>query len=287
MTDDELHLLTVLEKGAIFLDAYESDEYATWDEVGEALAPWLSVDTVRGYGSRARTQRDNRQRRIDQQVKKARSGASPNGNGRRRVFMRAAVFDIEVTDFNSAGFKGYFVGGCILPLASDVVQTYAITFEDRCEDERALVEYIDALTSYDILIGHNTHGFDFNWLHGRMMRYARPWPRTWLSYDTYQVAKSLAIKSRKGLAALCDYFDVPCIKTSIYEASWNQVRSPQEDVFNESLDDILYHCEQDVLANRGLFDVLYPYSLTMHSSPLKQTKWRVGLPAALSPAVPG
>jgi len=47
VTDDELHLLTVLEKGAIFLDAYESDEYATWDEVGEALAPWLSVVALR------------------------------------------------------------------------------------------------------------------------------------------------------------------------------------------------------------------------------------------------
>ena len=101
-------------------------------------------------------------------------------------------------------------------------------------------------------------------------------------FDTYQVAKSLGIKTRKGLGNLLDYFGIEGVKTSIYRTSWMKVLSPHRGEFEEGYTDIQYHCEQDVIGNRNLFDVMYPYALAngranpFKLSKMRRTVWRWG-----------
>jgi len=194
----------------------------------------------------------------------------------KRVFLRSAVFDIETTDLRAVGLQGYMLAGCILPLDSDEVATYQIQFEDQADDKRLLTEYLDALSKFDLLIGHNIAAFDFNHMHSRAMRHGVAWPRTFLVFDTYQVAKSLAFRGYKGLAMLCDALDIPCIKTSVYPRQWNEVRSWKREAFNEAMDQICYHCEQDVRANRLLFDALFPRAMSLPQSPVRMSKFRTG-----------
>jgi hypothetical protein len=252
-----LENMTVLERGAIFLDAYESEQYKTWDQVQTAFAPGLTVDTVRGYGSRARTQRDERQMRTERQLSITLNGGKEPRNTYTRVNLRSAVFDIEVTDFGSAGYKGFLICCCILPLDSDEVQTYQIEFGEE-DDKRVLAETIQALSKYDILIGHFINGFDLPWLASRIAWHNLPTFRRWFYIDTFTWAKRLRLRSRKKLSTLIDYFGITGIKTGIEVSSWNDVRSPFPDTFHESRDDIIYHCEHDVKANREVFYALYP-----------------------------
>ena len=210
---------------------------------------------------------------------------TPKYEPRPRVPLNAAVFDIETTDLQAVGNKGFFICGCILPLngGEDDVETYGIRYEENDgNDRRAVMEYVEALCRYDVLIGHYTHVFDFNWLHTRYMKHKLAWPRTWLSFDTCMTAKTLAIKARKKLVTLCDFYEIPCIKTAIYEGAWNDIRDRDTVKFQYAYNDIVYHCQQDVIANRNLFDEMYPYAMALPgASPFKLTKWRVGVPGLL------
>jgi DNA polymerase elongation subunit (family B) len=199
-------------------------------------------------------------------------GPKRNRQPAKRVFMRSAVYDIETTDFGTEGYSGYVICCCILPLDTDEVQTLSIRFDEHSDDRRLVREIAAALNEYDILIGHNIASFDGNFLNSRLMFHGYPVLNTSMLFDTFQVAKALSIKTRKGLGNLMDYFGLPGIKTTIFRTSWNNVRSPYIDEFNEAMNDILYHCRHDVLGNRMLFDVLYPYSLAMKANPFKISK---------------
>jgi hypothetical protein len=196
-----------------------------------------------------------------------------------RVTLSAAVFDLECTDFGTEGYAGYLICGCILPLDADKPDTIAIDFDEHGDDRRLVKELLAALGKYDIIIGHNVTAFDFNWLRSRWLHHAArggdvgDWPRRWVVMDTYQAARSTAVKTRKSLGNLGDYFGLEGEKTTIYRTSWNNVRSPYRQEFDATMHNVLYHCGQDVILNRNLFDIMWANSLSMGVSPLRFTKW--------------
>lgn len=188
--------------------------------------------------------------------------------------LKAAVFDIETTSFGTSGYAEHLITCCILPLGADKPETYSITFEDRGDDLRLLQQVVSVLNKYTILIGHNCAGFDSNWLNSKLIFNRLPPLTTKLVVDTYQVAKSLSLKTSKGLGNLTDYFGLDGEKTTIYRTSWGRVFSPHYEEFSEGLREIEDHCQKDVLANRKLFDWIMPYALSMGTNPLKLSKFR-------------
>jgi len=192
----------------------------------------------------------------------------------RRVFLRAAVVDIETTDFGTEGFAGYLICVCILPLDADKPTTITIRHDEFGNDKRLLLDVRAALSEYDIIAGHNWSAFDYNWLCSKLMFYGLPPLRTHWIFDTYQAAKTMGIKTRKGLGNLIDYFGLEGVKTTIYRTSWNDIRHPDPRVFDKTLGEIVYHCENDVIANRNLLDVIYPYALSMNTNPFKLSKFK-------------
>lgn len=188
--------------------------------------------------------------------------------------LKAAVYDIETTSFGTSGYAEHLITCCILPLDADEPETYSITFEDRGDDLRLLQEVVEVLNRYTILIGHNCSSFDSNWLNSKLIFNRLPPLTTKLVVDTYQVAKSLALKTSKGLGNLNDYFGLGGEKTTIYRTSWGRVFSPHKDEFEAGLEEINDHCRKDVIANRMLFDWLMPYALSMGANPMKLSKFR-------------
>jgi DNA polymerase elongation subunit (family B) len=189
-----------------------------------------------------------------------------------RVDLTAAVFDIETMDFGTGGVQSHLVCCSILPLESKKPYTLSIRFGENRSDRRLLKDIIEALSKYDILIGHNITAYDLNWLFSRWMYYGfgdvLP---SWLMYDTYQVAKSMALRvESKSLGALGAYFGVQGTKTRIFRTDWSLVDSPDETEFDDALKAIVYHCEQDVLLNRGVFYALWNYD---PKRVLRKTKW--------------
>ena len=190
------------------------------------------------------------------------------------VLLRAAVFDIETTDFTTGGIRDHLICTTVLPLDSDETTTISIEFQDYRNDRKLLEGIVEELSQFDILIGHNVAAFDFNWLNSRLMYHNLPnFNKRWIYYDTYQAAKRLAIKAkRKSLVFLCDYFRVPCIKTSVYPVSWGMIDSPDETEFTKALNDIVYHCEEDVRSNRELFFAMWPRDRGLMNLPTTR-KW--------------
>lgn len=176
--------------------------------------------------------------------------------------MDAVVFDIETTDFGTEGYAGRLVCCSFLPLNTGEVETLHIDFDDGGNDINLLTAVASKLSQYSFHIGHNIAAFDYNWLNSKLMFHSLPGLNSAYYFDTYQVARSLAIKTSKGLGNLIDYFGLEGVKTTIYRTSWSMISSPYEDDFNRALHEIREHCELDVAANRRLFDVLHHYSLS-------------------------
>ena len=194
-----------------------------------------------------------------------------------RVLFKAAVFDIECMDFTAGGATNYLICTTILPLAElDWPVTYRLEWRDKRNDKRLLKKVIAALEEFDILIGHNIAAFDFNWLNTRIMYHGLPEIKVpWLYYDTYQASKRMAIKAkRKSLGFLCDFFRITGDneKTSVLPVEWGMVNSPVKAEFEAAMESIVYHCEQDVILNRKLFDVLWPRDKAVKNMP-KAKKW--------------
>ena len=188
---------------------------------------------------------------------------------------RTVVFDIEVTDFNTEGEIGRFICCSFLPLDSDTIKTIQINYDEYGDDRRALQEVAHELARYRFHVGHNIAAFDYNWINSRLMYHGFDTLDSALYFDTYQVAKSLSIKTRKGLGNLLDYFGLEGEKTTIYRTSWSDVFSPYQERFEKRMKDIIYHCEQDVFGNRNLYDVLHWYSLRNgRANPWKISKTR-------------
>lgn len=190
------------------------------------------------------------------------------------IFLKAAVFDIEVMDFRSGGLLNHMICTSVLPLDSDDVTTLKLKFSDNGDDVRLLKDTVNELCKYDILIGHNIIAFDFNWLNSRLMYHdLPPMPKRWLYYDTYFAAKRMAIKSaRKSLGFLGDYFKLEGDKTAVMPVAWQRVASRNKNEFNIGLREIVYHCEQDVLLNRNLFYALWPRDRSSVNLPFTK-KW--------------
>ena len=185
---------------------------------------------------------------------------------------RACVFDIECMDFKSDGYQDHLACVSFLPLEEGAeVYTIKVEFKDNRNDKEMLSEVIEELAKYDIVVGHNVAAFDLNWLNSRAMYYGMVMPKSWLYYDTYQVAKTMAIKSAtKSLAGLCAYFGIDSEKTSVQKADWTLVDSPVKAEYEWAMGEIVDHCEKDVIANRALFDVIWKYD---DKKSLKRTKW--------------
>lgn len=69
-------------------------------------------------------------------------------------------------------------------------------------------------------------------------------------------------------------------KTTIRKTSWSQARNHYDrEAFEAAMENIVYHCQQDVIAQRDLFDELMPMTLTLTTSQIKVSKWRGGIPS--------
>lgn len=196
-----------------------------------------------------------------------------------RRLMRVGVFDIECQSFDAIGDDGVFTCGCILPLDSEDIFLSRLEYSDDNDDRRALVEFIGEMWKYDILVGHNIMAFDLNWLNTRRMVHGMPDLRSWLVFDTYQASRSSAwATGGKSLGNLEDVFGLTGIKTTIRKQTWSGARSRDRERFDAVMEAVIFHCRQDVIGQRELFDVQLPQAMMLGTSQFKPSKWRIGIP---------
>ena len=179
-----------------------------------------------------------------------------------QVQFDAAVYDIEVSSFTTEGYDGFLACACFLDVRTGELFTVKQKFGEGADDRRLMNEVFELMGQYRILIGHNVAAFDYPWLLSRSIFHRGAPPPFHHYIDTYQLVRALPLKTRKSLGNLIDYLRIDGEKTAVNITSWSGIRSTDEDEFEESMDDIAYHCQQDVLANQKVLDAIYPYVIS-------------------------
>lgn len=190
--------------------------------------------------------------------------------------MKSAVFDLETTDLAGVG-AGILLCGCVRPLATNRTRVFRIDayhykadhvhgFFDRQEKD-LLVDLVDELKKYDLLIGHNIENFDLGFLRTRAMRHNIPYPLNPITYDTMKAFRRVRIrtvlnvvgKPTASLAMVADFLGVKQEKTSIFPVDWWQSIWGNDTQRLDALNNIVDHCTKDVRMNAEVYEMLLPF----------------------------
>lgn len=169
------------------------------------------------------------------------------------------VWDLETTNLNT--FMGQLIAASFLDLATGLLDTANINDFGGTNNEKEvalLMWVLDKMEEADILIGHNTIGFDMGFLRGRLaihgVHIQLPRRQHW---DTYQIARH-GFKGRPqgySLENLADFFRLPVSKDKPSKHEWAASIILDED----AIDRITERCEADVIVNAYLWEALRPF----------------------------
>jgi len=177
---------------------------------------------------------------------------------------RSAILDLEVLSpsFNRMGRYSHFLLCASFYPFDGEPYTLSLQWDDQRDDRRLLHQVLNEVAQYEFIVGHNVKGYDINWLMTRCMFYGWQIPRRLFYYCTYAAAKRIPIATRKSLGHLMDFFRITeAEKTQILPVQWDRIRSPYKADFDNAMRDIVYHCENDVIGNRRLYDIVYRYDM--------------------------
>ncbi len=176
---------------------------------------------------------------------------------------RSTIFDIEVISpsFNNMGrYSHFLLCASFLPFDTGEPYTLRLDWEDQRDDRRLLHKVLNELSQYQFVIGHNVKGYDINWLMTRCIFYGWEVPNRIFYYDTYSASRRIPIVTKKSLGHLMDFLRISeAEKTKIMPLNWDRVRSPHRKDFEDAMSEVVYHCENDVVGNRRLYDIVYRY----------------------------
>lgn len=121
-------------------------------------------------------------------------------------------------------------------------------------DDRELVTaYCKRLEEYDILVGWNSTLFDIPVLRGRQMFYGQSPLDPHMTIDLmYKASGSAARIGRRSLQSVSEYMGVASRKTPLNVRTWDKAMSGDDAAYEE----IVVHCDADVLVTRDVFQVL-------------------------------
>lgn len=190
--------------------------------------------------------------------------------------MRTVVFDIETTALEGVG-AGILLCVCVRPQSTQRTRVFRIDsyhfdpsiehgFLER-EEKALLIDVLDELDKYDLLVGHNIERFDYPFLHTRAIRRDIPFTGQHFAYDTmkgFGRTKLLTVqngfgKPSKGLAHVADLFGLEQEKTSIFPVEWWSAVWNKEIDRMKAMNHIIDHCKRDVSMNARLYDAVLPH----------------------------
>lgn len=180
-----------------------------------------------------------------------------------RVNNRSCIFDIETNapSFGRMNTHTHFlICASFYPLDGEAPYTLALDFDEQREDKWLLYDVLNELAKYTFVIGHNVKGYDINWLMTRVMGKGWRIPNRLFYYDTYQAARRIPLLTKKSLGSLMEFFNYRgATKTSVDPQTWDMISSPKIKDFEYAMSRVVHHCEQDVIGNRYIYDVMMQY----------------------------
>ena len=175
--------------------------------------------------------------------------------------MKGTVLDLETTALDAVG-GGMIVCGVIKPLLSEpIVYRYDRLGDKPGHEYRTVKNLVEALSEFQLVIGHNIDGFDWGMLKSRALLLGVPLPKPILSYDTmkafgrtgYRTVLNYKGKPTKSLAHIADFFGIEQMKTGIYPREhWKAVWEAGA-LRRKAMDNIVEHCVADVIMTEEIY----------------------------------
>ena len=133
--------------------------------------------------------------------------------------------------------------------------------KSKIDDSRLVKAIREEWEKYDMVVAHNGRLFDIPFVNARLAKNGeRPFnPHFILDTRWYLNSASMRIGSAK-LENAQKYFGLSETKTPITWEDWQLAASHDK----ASMDQVVTHCEQDVLVLRELYDYVLPYVKTLH-----------------------
>lgn len=188
--------------------------------------------------------------------------------------MKSCVMDIETTALGAVG-AGVILCVCIRSTETGYTRVfrldnYSFPADDNYglveREERALLlDVMEELKRYFVVIGHNVRRFDWNYLVSRALIRGVPWTVRPGLYDTLTAFKRTGYltipnaigKPSAGLDMVADFLRIPQEKTKIYPADWWEVIWGNKAKRVEAMNNIVDHCQKDVKMNAQVFECLW------------------------------
>jgi uncharacterized protein YprB with RNaseH-like and TPR domain len=176
----------------------------------------------------------------------------------------SVVFDIETTDLK--GLMGRILCCSFLDGNTGEVTTFRADEKPwrgrtNIDDSKLAVAIRTHLEKYKLICGHNSKLFDIPFINARLAKAGeRPVNVEW-HMDTrwYLNSASMRIGSAK-LENAQRFFELGEAKTAISWEQWQLAATLNKD----AMDEVVYHCEQDVKVLRELVPHVLPYIKNLH-----------------------
>lgn len=178
--------------------------------------------------------------------------------------MRATVFDIESTDLG--GNFGRLLCCSFVDIGTTKVTTYR---RDRApykgrrltDDSKLALAIRDRLEQADIVIGWNSILFDAPFINARLaaigerpLHVGEKYGSFHLDLMYYAGGQAMRLPGKR-LDVVSKFFKVPNLKTPLTPEVWAEAAAGDK----KALDEVVAHCEADVLATADVFPKLAPF----------------------------
>lgn len=122
-------------------------------------------------------------------------------------------------------------------------------------DDAPLVQAIrDELAKYDVIVGHNSKLFDAKFLEGRLFKHQlEPREKRFHVDSMWTIRTNMRVSSK--LQNIQEFAGLEDKKTPITWDDWARAGA----FYGKGMDEVVKHCEQDVIVLEGVFKRLRPY----------------------------
>lgn len=172
-----------------------------------------------------------------------------------------AIFDLETSGLE--GDRGIILCGCVK--SSIDGKMYTVRTDEtnrkwksgkRGDDSLTTKQIAAILVKHDVLVAHNGNFFDLPYLRTRLLRWNLPRLPDVKIVDPWRIAKNKLRLQYNSLGNIANFVGIKQEKTPLHMAVW------MEAIFNgtkSAMDNIVDHCQKDVLVLEGVFNMVKPY----------------------------
>lgn len=171
--------------------------------------------------------------------------------------MKIGLFDLETSGFYAdssillcCSVKTYDKKG-VKTIRADSYRNWKT---QKSNEKEFIIDVLEELDGYDIVIAHNGLFFDKNYLNAKALQYElTPVLRFKKLIDPVLISRRHLRLGRNTLAALIDYLQIPVKKTPIELHKWIKA---SHDGDKDCMDLISTHCEHDVITLEMVYNRL-------------------------------